>query len=275
MDCNPDLKPRSAVVPGLMCVLLLATGCGTLENGRHWGQDAIYPVDLRRVSRAARGALFDLQTIIPAAGALIFAVDDFDERVSDWETEHNPVFGSERSARDASDALREALRAEALLTALATPSGEDPERWVLSKAKGIGVEVLAWGVTQATTGVLKEATDRSRPGDSDDESFPSGHSSGAFSAATLASRNLDSIRLPGGFRPPLKAGNVLLAASCAWARVEGNRHFPSDVLAGAALGHFLSAFIHDAFLGLPERTRFDFLISPFRGGAVARVCFCF
>jgi hypothetical protein len=34
------------------------------------------------------------------------------------------------------------------------------------------------------------------------------------------------------------------------------------VLAGAALGHFLSAFIHDAFLGLPDTGRFRLMILP-------------
>ena len=61
----------------------------------------------------------------------------------------------------------------------------------------------------------------------------------------------------------------------AWARVEGDRHYPSDVLAGAALGHFLSAFIHDAFLGLPEDKKFDFAVFAYKNGAMARVLFAF
>jgi hypothetical protein len=41
-----------------------------------------------------------------------------------------------------------------------------------------------------------------------------------------------------------------IAVGTGWARVEANKHNPSDVLVGYALGHFLSAFINDAFLGL-------------------------
>jgi hypothetical protein len=35
----------------------------------------------------------------------------------------------------------------------------------------------------------------------------------------------------------------------AWARIEAGAHYPTDVLAGAALGNFVSLFVHDAFLG--------------------------
>jgi len=42
------------------------------------------------------------------------------------------------------------------------------------------------------------------------------------------------------------------ATATAWARVEAGKHYPSDVLAGAALAHFVTVFIHDAFLGLPN-----------------------
>jgi membrane-associated phospholipid phosphatase len=116
---------------------------------------------------------------------------------------------------------------------------------------------------------------RERPDESDNNSFPSGHSSASFSAATLANRNLDSIGLSKKLRRPLQAGNLLLATGAAWARVEGRKHFPSDVLAGAALGHFLTAFIHDAFLGLPAEDKFSLVIISLDGGASAQLSFHF
>ena len=245
---------------------ICATGCGTLGNGRGWGQDAIYPVDLSRVPRAVKTALFDPLTYVPAAGALIFAIDDFDERVSDWAVRHNPVFGSESRASDASDYLRGALIAEAFATAVVTPSGDEPAEWALAKAKGIGVEVLAWLGSGLATDGLKDATDRTRPDRSDDRSFPSGHATSAFSAAALANRNLNSIQMKKGWRTALKAANIALASSVAWARVEGQKHFPSDVLAGAALGNFLTIVIHDSFIGLRENGNFSFYIEPAKDG---------
>ncbi len=263
------------LLPVMISISLFLGGCGTLENGRGWGQDALFPIDSERISRAAHDAFFDSQTLIPLAGALVFAIDDFDERVSDWAVKHNPIFGSEDNARDASDYLKTALEVEAVGTALATPSGDFPEEWAFSKLKGLGVELAAVGATSSVTSWLKGATDRSRPDKSDDRSFPSAHASSAFSYATLANRNLDSIDIPRTLKPALKAGNTLLATGVAWARVEGQRHYPSDVLAGAALGHFLTAFIHDAFLNLPEDSNFDFAIFPVEGGAGIELSFHF
>jgi hypothetical protein len=200
-------------------------------------------------------------------GALVFAVDDFDERTSDWAVKHAPIFGSPLDARDASDDLKAALEVEAVITAIATPSGETFKEWIFSKGKGAGVELLAAGATDNVTGWLKSGTDRTRPDETSDRSFPSAHASEAFSFATLANRNLDSIRMPSGLRPAIKAGNLVLASGVAWARVEAQRHYPSDVLAGAALGHFLTAFIHDAFMNLPEDSDAEFAVFAGDNGA--------
>ncbi|MCI0650254.1 MAG: phosphatase PAP2 family protein [Planctomycetes bacterium] len=189
---------------------------------------------------------------MPAAAALVFAIDDFDERVSDWAVEHRPLFGSERGTRRASSVLRSILTTSAFGSALLTPSGADPGEWTASKLRGLGVEWAARGVTVLSTHALQESTNRMRPNRHGRTSFPSAHASQSFAAATLLSRNLDSISLSHSSREALRAGGFALAGLTAWARVEGEHHFPSDVLAGAALGNFLAAFVHDAFLGLPE-----------------------
>ena len=258
----------------LLSALILA-GCGTLPNDRRWGQDAFSPIDLDRISRAAHDAFFNVNTIAPLAGALVFSVDDLDERVSDWAVKHTPIFGSPSDARDASDDLRTALEVEAVITALATPSGDTFDEWIGSKGKGAAVELLAAGATENVTSWLKDGTNRTRPDKTSDRSFPSGHASEAFSFTTLANRNVDSIRMPPGLRPAIKAGNLILASGVAWARVEAQRHYPSDVLAGAALGHFLTAFIHDAFLNLPEDGDVDFAVFGVEGGAGVELSFRF
>jgi hypothetical protein len=277
---NPGTWTRKAfniTGVGLLAILfsLFASGCGTMSNGRGWGQDAVYPVDLQRVGRAAQNAFLDLETLVPALGAAVFAIGDFDEDVSDWASKNTPIFGSQEAAQKASDCLRYTLLAEAVGTALATPSGEDSKNWGFSKLKGLVVEGAAMGLTEGSTDLLKSATDRTRPDESDDRSFPSGHASGAFSSSTLANRNLDYISMSRHLKRPLQIANIGLAAGTAWARVEGHKHFPSDVLAGAALGHFLSAFIHDAFLNLPEEDGFRLLILPSRNGAMAHLSFSF
>lgn len=271
---------RATLLPGLwkfafLCSLCLSAGCGTLREGRGWGQDAIYPVQWKRIPQAAKRALLDPITWVSTAGALVFSIDDFDERTSDWAVKQQPVFGSRDSALEASDVLVDALRAETLATALLTPSGDDPLDWSLAKVKGIAVEYGALRATGFSTSLIKDAAGRTRPDLSDDKSFPSGHTSTAFAGARLSNRNLDSIDLPAWVRTPLKAGNVAMAGTVAWARVEGQKHFPSDVLAGAALGNFVTTFLHDAFLNLPEDNRFSFYIEPSLQGVWAVVAWEF
>jgi len=107
--------------------------------------------------------------------------------------------------------------------------GEDRNSWDES-----------WTVAEAflcsyvTTSVLKSSIHRLRPGHGTN-SFPSGHSAMAFTGATLIERNLG---------PYAGIPAYLLAAFTAFERVESGRHFPSDVLAGAAIGT-LSASIID------------------------------
>jgi hypothetical protein len=88
--------------------------------------------------------------------------------------------------------------------------------------------------------------------------------------ATLTSRNLDSVPMSAPLRTGLQVGAYGLGAATAWSRLEAGAHYPSDVLAGAALGHFLGVFVHDAFLGLPEDGDLELEIVPIsRGASVA------
>ncbi len=238
-----------------------------MSDDRGWGQDAFHPIDLDRVSRAAHNAFFNANTLAPLAGALVFGIDDLDERASDWAVKHTTIFGSLRDASEASDDLKEALEIEAAITALATPSGDTFGEWVVSKTRGTGVELLAAGLTGNVTNWLKDSTGRTRPDKSDDRSLPSAHASEAFAFATLSNRNIDSIRMPALAKPVIKTGNLVLASGVGWARIEAQQHFPSDILASAALAHFMTAFIHDAFLNLPEDRDVEFAVLPIAGGA--------
>ena len=80
--------------------------------------------------------------------------------------------------------------------------------------------------------------------------------------ATLASRNLNSLPLSDRGTTSLRIGLASLTAGTAWARVEAGKHFPSDVLAGMALGHLIGAFINDAFLGLDRPDDPGIIVEP-------------
>ena len=266
---------ESVVVGVLILVVLVVAGCGMMENGRGWGEDLVLRYEPKRLGKVVHDAFFDWQTIGPLLGAAVFAVDDFDEKASDWATDHTPIFGSIEDAKDASGDLRSILRIEALATALLTPSGTEGGQWAGSKARGAGVEVAAYLLTDGLTNGLKDWTDRQRPDKRGDNSFPSAHSSQAFAFATLSNRNLDYIDVPWGLRRPLQVTNIALASGVAWARVEGQRHYPSDVLFGAALGHFVTRIVHDYFLDLPENDRFNLRIRVSDRGAMLEMAFTF
>ena len=254
-------------------ILFAVTGCGTLSNGREWGEDAIFPVDLKKIPRAALNALEDPQTFLPAAGALVFGLSKWDKKVSHWATDHTPIFGSTTNASNDALYFEIPLYTEVFITALATPSGDDSKDWVYSKLKGMVVEGAAELVTAGMTSLLKDATGRTRPNGSGNASFPSGEASAAFSSVALSNRNLDSIEIPQEVKIPLKVVNILLGTTVAWARVEAQAHYPSDVLAGAALGNFLSATVHDSFLNLPKDKTYGFGIFPMRSGMMAQLYF--
>ncbi len=102
-----------------------------------------------------------------------------------------------------------------------TVSGHDNMRQTgVCMAKGFLLDAIA------VTG-LKAAVGRTRPDGSDARSFPSGHTSTAFTLSTVLSRRH-------GWKIGLPAYG--LATMAAVARVEDNRHYLSDVVAGAVLG---------------------------------------
>jgi len=255
--------------------LALTSGCGTLRDGGSWGRDALYPVQWKRIPQAAKRALLDPGTWLPAVGAAVFTIDDFDQKTADWASANTPIFGSQSAANDASDWLRDALQVEVGVTGLITPSGKDPLEWTWAKAKGVGLEYGAIFINDEVTGLLKNWTGRERPDGNGDNSFPSAHASAAFASARLSNLNLDAIEIRPWARRSLQAGNYLMAGATAWARVEAQRHYPSDVLAGAALGNFISTFFYEAFMNLPEKNRVTWRIEPSRHGVMAGLSYDF
>ena len=95
------------------------------------------------------------------------------------------------------------------------------------KVSAIGADLIgAQIVTQSMTAAIKLSVGRTRP-DGTQYSFPSGHASVTFAAATVLQRHL-------GWKAGLPAYG--LATYVAASRVQDKRHFLSDVTFGAALG---------------------------------------
>jgi hypothetical protein len=82
-------------------------------------------------------------------------------------------------------------------------------------------------VSQMWVQALKFSTQRTRPDESDDLSFPSGHSASSFATAAVLHRHF-------GWKVGIPA--FVVAGYVATARVHDNRHYLSDVVFGAAMG---------------------------------------
>ena len=94
----------------------------------------------------------------------------------------------------------------------------------------IGVQVLAFGVNAAVTYSLKHAIHEKRPDGTDNHSFPSGHTSVAFSGATVLMHEYRKVS------PWIGVAGYAVATGVAVDRVRRNRHHWEDVVVGAAIG---------------------------------------
>ena len=135
--------------------IVLLTGCGTLSDGRRWGQDATFAPGWKRVGHAALEAALAPETWVPAAGALVFQAGNIDRKLADWAADHTPVFGSQKGAAQASDALQDTTRLAYGITVLATPSGKQFKEWATAKGEGLAVGAAAIGLTAGGTEALK------------------------------------------------------------------------------------------------------------------------
>jgi membrane-associated phospholipid phosphatase len=105
--------------------------------------------------------------------------------------------------------------------------------YVIGRAAGspataaVGADLVRAGlVVQALTHAIKVSTQRSRP-NGEPFSFPSGHTSSSFAAATVLQRHF-------GWKAGVPAYAV--ATYVGASRIQQNRHYLSDVAFGAALG---------------------------------------
>ncbi len=110
---------------------------------------------------------------------------------------------------------------------LAIPLGAYGTTLYLDDKEGQYQFYKSYGVTLATTLILKNTIKEKRPDNDDMDSFPSGHTSSAFSGATFIYKRygLEYAIVP-----------YLGAIYTAYSRVHSNRHYTRDVVAGAAIG---------------------------------------
>ncbi|MBY6186394.1 phosphatase PAP2 family protein [Marinobacter hydrocarbonoclasticus] len=134
-------------------------------------------------------------------------------------------------ARADSEQIASALR-------IALPAAAAGTSLWKSDYEGLWQFGLSFAAGSATTLALKSAVDADRPDGSDNDSFPSGHATNAFSAAAFLQR-----RYGWAYGAPAYA----LASWTAVSRVNTNDHNWADVLAGAAIGIAFNQWLVDPY----------------------------
>lgn len=142
-----------------------------------------------------------------------------------------PLTSSQRKVEDVGTVLQYAIPAAGLAaTWLLQPRPEagngTGSHWLLMGGSPRHDLFLAIGRSWATTATLKYAVDEQRP-DGGSRSFPSGHTSLAFTGAEFIRKEYGW-----GWGAPA----YVAAGFVGWSRVEAKRHYTRDVLAGAAVG---------------------------------------
>jgi hypothetical protein len=123
-------------------------------------------------------------------------------------------------------------------------------------AQSLEVAAESFALTGLETSILKDVVGRLRPNHGSTSSFPSGHTSFSFAAATFLARSTWAAEEPGQESGWIEAAGWAWYLPAAWVglnRIESGRHFPSDVTAGAALGIFTTNMIWNAHYGDAEK----------------------
>lgn len=245
----------------LSLILLLLTSCSTFRNGHIWGEDVNFLPGWEKIQNAAYNAATAPETWVPLSGALLVRITGTDHDISQWAIKRTPVFGSQNNATSISDHLLNFSLYTYISSALFAPGGEKFGNWIYAKTKGYSVGVISYFTTRGITDYLKTETDRLRPDKTNNKSFPSGHTSKTSTYLTLAVRNLESYPYFSKYPLTLHAGHAILTAAAGWSRIEAGRHYPTDVLVGAALGNFVGIFLNDAFIGIEHTHDIDLNMS--------------
>jgi len=232
-----------------------------MKNGRTWGKDANLLPGWNRIQTAAKNAITAPETWLPLSGALLIYATDTDYQISKWASTYNPVFGSINNADKFSDYSLYFSRMAYYSSVLLTPGGNNIDVWMISKIKGAAIGFASTQLNEHSVKYMKHEGERLRPDRTDYLSFPSGHTSKVAVHNMLTLRNLENSNFCVCAKNGLHIGISSLTFATAWSRIEANRHYPTDVLIGAAIGNFLGSFIHDAFIGIEHSHNIDFSLS--------------
>ena len=240
---------RSVVPISATVILATLSGCASLR-------DTLPPME--RFVQEAKESAREPASWGPIAAAAVISAVGSDNAISEWAADHTPIFGSQKNASRVSDDLRDTLVVGMALSSVFAPIPSGVDDTYL--ARRVSANALAFGTLTGVVAIGKATVRRDRPNDRDDKSFPSGHSSAAFSSAYLIEQNLNATVEQPWLRKSIKIGSIGSAAAVAWARVEAEEHHVVDVLVSAGLSNLFVKTFYRSMVSeeWAENTSIDF-----------------
>jgi len=172
-----------------------------------------------------------------------------DGEVSDNASKNTPLFGSQSNAKAATDGMLLALFPVMMYTSTLPALRDQTEseyfsprtKFLLTQSSIILIDFL-------TIHAIKSSTRRIRPDQSDNLSFPSGHSSLSSGLARTIYNNIkNSPKNDTKLGKTIQYGSFITAGLVAWGRVEAKKHHLSDVLLGNAFGAYISDLLYSIY----------------------------
>lgn len=243
----------------LLTSLALISSCSMVSKKGQWGKNALYPLKGGRIIDAIKKNAQSAHVWGPVAGAVVFSASNFDRNFSNWVANEADVFKDKDAADAWSDNFNNILKAEMYATILLTASHNDDEDfwgYAWNKTKGGLVVNVAASSSRFSVDQVRKVVKRQRPNKIDLKSLPSGHASEAGSRRVIIGKGIDSIDMDPNLRFGVNALNTSMAIGTLWARVEGKRHYPSDVMLGYAFGSFISGVVYDSLINLDANETF-------------------
>lgn len=209
-----NLKGRLLTISAL----LVAATCGAHTPLRTAQGTCVTPDTSRTACTAAGKALRAGYVSVPLiAGSLLLKGEDTHFR--------NMRGGHMPKAYKSSETYIQYLPLAATL-GLKAFGVESRSSWARMAVSGAAGGAIMLAATQS----MKHIISTGRPDNSDDHSFPSGHTATAFVTATILHREY------GHISPLVSIGGYATAAATGILRIRKNRHWASDVAAGAGIG---------------------------------------
>lgn len=209
-----------------------------LSLNKLWGENHSHE---HSTSSNKKKNFFERQKIvfIPLALSAGFYISGLDYHIEQFSRQFQPVFGSTLLAQRRSDQFRTLLKWEAIVVTLLSLDAQ--KHWnVKIAAMNFSQFIIGYSLTINATYALKHLTHRKRPDNSNLHSFPSAHVSSATFFTLQIMNHINMNYIPGSISQLIKWESVLLTGAVGWGRIEGNKHYVSDVLGGVAVALFMN-----------------------------------